>query len=262
MVVNFDLSFLESIIYAFFFALVRCSIFITTLPLVGSKSLPGTIKVLFIFILSLVGGFIIQPELGSIMREHSVLSITASQVLIGLIMGFIFRLVFEMFELAGRLISMASGFGFADQPGFASNQKNSMIGSLLYIFISLVFIASDGINLFVSTVFESFFLIHIPWSESLQRLFPDVISWMAGMFIQGMMLGLPVVSAVWGCTLMLSVLNKAAPALQVISVGFPLYIVCAIYFLWLTNPARNNDAIDLFESMHSLIFITLRGLSV
>lgn len=262
MVVNLAPPFIEGIMYAFFFALIRCSIFITTLPLVGGKSLPNPVKILFIVVLSVVGASIIHPDLDQVMMQHSVLSIAASQLLIGLLMGFIYRLVFEMFELAGRLISMAVGFGFADQPGFASNQKNSMIGSLLYIFISLVFIASDGINMFVSTVLESFYLIYIPWGDSLRSIFPDIISWMNSMFVQGMMLGLPVVSAVWGCTLMLSVLNKAAPALQVISVGFPLYIVCGLYFLWLTNQSRSEDVIDIFEAMHSLIFITLRGLSV
>lgn len=262
MAINLPPEFLEGVFYAFFFALIRCSIFIATLPLIGSKSLPSPVKIMLIFILSVVGAYIILPNLNAIMENHSVVSIAASQLLIGLLMGFIFRLVFEMFELAGRLISMAVGFGFADQPGFVGNQKNSMIGSLLYIFISLVFIASDGINMFVSTVFESFYLIHIPWGDSLIHIYPEVISWVSSMFIQGMMLGLPVVSAVWGCTLMLSVLNKAAPALQVISVGFPLYILCGLYFLKLTNQNRSEDALDLFEAMHSLIFVTLRGLSV
>ena len=262
MVVNFVPSFIEGIMYAFFFALIRCSVFITSLPLIGSKSLPNSIKTLFIFTLSVIGALIIHPQLPDIMANHSVFSIAASQLLIGLLMAFIYRLIFEMFELAGRLISMAVGFGFADQPGFISSQKNSMIGLLLYIFISLVFIASDGVNMFVSTVLESFYIVYIPWGDSLRSIYPDVVSWMGSMFVHGMMIALPVTSAVWGCTLMLSVLNKAAPALQVISVGFPLYITCGLYFLWLTNQNRSEDALDIFEAMHSLIFITLRGLNV
>ena len=262
MVVSLPPSFIEGVMYAFFFSLLRTSMFIVTLPLLGSQSLPNQIKVVFIFILSLIGAVIIYPRLPEIMAEHSVLSIAASQLLIGLLMGFIYRVVFEMYDLGGRVISMAVGFGFADQPGFAGGQKNSMIGTLLYIFVVLVFVASDGINMIVATLLESFYLIHIPWGDSLLHIYPEVVNWMGTMMQQGMMLALPIVSAVWGCTMMLSVLNKAAPSLQVISVGFPLYIVCGIYFLWLTNPNRNLDVIDIFESMNAILFMTLRGLSV
>ncbi len=262
MVIELNPDTIESLLYAFFLALIRCSIFIVSLPLIGSKSLPGQVKILLIIVLSIVGGMLIYPEIDDVLAQHSLFSLVASQLLIGFLMAFMFRLVFEMFEFAGRLISMAVGFGFADQPGFASNQKNSMIGSLLYIFIGLVFIASDGINMFVSTVLESFYLITIPWGASLASIYPDVISWMGAMFVHGMMLALPVVGAVYGCNLMLSVLNKAAPALQVISVGFPLYILCSLYFLWLTNIDRSKDALELFESMQLLIFETLRGLRV
>ena len=116
---------LEAWLAAFIFPLARILALVASAPVLGNKQVPARVKVGFAMLITFVVAptLNIQPdiEVGSGMG----LFILVQQILAGLAMGFSMRLIFTAIEMAGDLMGMQMGLGFASfyDPVNASNTQ-------------------------------------------------------------------------------------------------------------------------------------------
>jgi flagellar biosynthetic protein FliR len=84
------------------------------------------------------------------------LLILAQQMLIGFAMGFAMRLVFSAVDLAGNLISLQMGLGFASSYDPQTAGQTAVISEFLGLLALLVFMAINGHLMVIATLTHSF----------------------------------------------------------------------------------------------------------
>ena len=93
--------------------LLRIAAFVFVMPIFSSNHIPIKIKLSFIVLLTLV----IAPTIGEIPIADKIstntLMMAGNQVFIGVLIAFIFQLVFQIFICTGQMISAQTGLGFA-----------------------------------------------------------------------------------------------------------------------------------------------------
>lgn len=220
----------------FFYPFVRMLALMSTAPVFSEKSVPRQVKVGIAAILAVV----LAPTIGPVPPVPIVspggIWIIVQQVLIGGAMGFIMRLVFAAVQAAGEYISLQMGLSFASFFDPMAGGTTMVVGRLLNLLAMLLFLAFDVHLLLVSVLAESFQTLPIadaPWSAG---------GWMflvqggSQVFASGLMLSLPLVTALLILNLAMGILNRASPQFSIFAVGFPLTLLAGIAMLLLLIP--------------------------
>ena len=239
--------------------LFRVASFLMVIPIVGTQLVPMRVRLGLAFIITLV----VAPLLGPV-PQVDVLSfqafyITLQQVFIGTLFGFMFVLLMQVFVVAGQMIAMQMGLGFASMVDPSNGVSVAVLSQIYLIAVTLIFLAMNGHLVMIEVIVESFkawpisakvlgeggFGIDLLW-EMIMR-----ISWL---FISALLVALPLVSAVLIVNLSFGVMTRAAPQMNVFSLGFPIGILFGLMIVWVST----SQLIPQFERISEQTFLFLR----
>ena len=134
---------LFSWVTGFMWPLTRILGLLASAPVLSHKSIPVTYRVaLGVFITLIVApGLPPFPEQDPL--SWAGVLILVQQFLIGISIGFVMRLVFTGFELAGELMGMTMGLGFAAFFDPQTQGRSSVVSQFLLQLIGLLFLSHD-----------------------------------------------------------------------------------------------------------------------
>jgi flagellar biosynthesis protein FliR len=171
------------------------------------------------------------------------LLILVQQLIIGLAIGFSMRLVFSAVEIAGQLVGMSMGLGFASFYDPQSQGQSTAVNQFLVLLSMLIFLSLDGHLLIVTAVANSF--VTMPIAIGGSGINPlKIAMWGGGIFSSGLMLALPAVTALLITNMALGILTKTAPQLNLFGIGFPItlsigFVVLALSLPGMLKPIEN-----------------------
>lgn len=205
-------------------------------PIFSARSVPVRIRVLLALLISWILVPVIPAPPAVELISGAALFISASQIVIGLAMGFILQMVFSAFIIAGQSIAAAMGLGFASIIDPQNGMQVPVVSQMFLIMATLVFLALNGHLILIEVLANSFNNLPIgPVTLSPDSLWQLVI-WGSDMFAGGVLIALPAVAALLLVNLAFGVTSKAAPQLNIFAVGFPVMILVGMAFLILTLP--------------------------
>lgn len=170
------------------------------------------------------------------------------QILIGLLMGFMLRLVFSALTIAGENIAVTMGLGFAQITDPVNGVTVPIVSQFLTIAATLLFLALDGHLALINMLFDSFTYIPIGSTFQHQNALWDVVSWATNMFSGALMVAIPAITALLIANSALALMTRAAPQLNVFSVGFPITIILGLIVIALTLPSMATVFQNLLNS--------------
>ena len=233
---------------AFLWPFVRILALVASAPAFGDKSVPTRVKV------GLAGfvTIIVAPTLGA-MPQVTVFSsdglwIIVNQFLIGIALGFTMQIVFAAVEATGEIVGLGMGLGFATFFDIHASGSSAVLSRYMWAIATLTFLAFDGHLQMLSALIATF--QSVPISASL--LGPNGWRMLAGyggtILSAGLLLSLPVVTALLICNLALGILNRAAPQIGVFQVGLPLTMIVGLLLVQLMLPNMIPYFARLFDN--------------
>ncbi|NVM86782.1 flagellar biosynthetic protein FliR [Variovorax sp. SG517] len=227
---------LEGWMVAFLWPFVRMLALVSTAPIFGEAWVPRPVKVLIAAMLA----FVVSPTIGPL-PEVPVVSaggvwIIVQQVLIGVAMGFTVRLVFTAVLAAGEYIGLQMGLSFASFFDPMSHGSTMVVARLLNMLAMLIFLALDGHLLMVNALAQSFHTLPIADAPLAAGGWMFLVLAGAEIFASGLMLALPLITALLTLNLAMGILNRASPQFSIFAVGFPLTLLAGIFMLQLLMP--------------------------
>ena len=162
------------------------------------------------------------------------LLLIVQQTLIGIAMGLVLRVVFAALDLMGEIISLQMGLSFATFFDPVAGGQTAVVGEFLTLLATLVLLSLNGHLLMLDALARSF--EWLPVSATL----PHRGGWMilvrfgASIFASGLLMALPVVTALLITNIALGVLTRAAPQLNLFAIGFPITLTVGFGVLLLT----------------------------
>lgn len=208
---------------------------IAAAPLFNHTAIPNQVKLGLGITLTLI----IMPTLPPLPQfeifSFQGLLILVQQLIIGLAIGFSMRLVFSAVELAGQLIGMSMGLGFASFFDPQTQGQSIAINQFLVLLAMLIFLSIDGHLMIVTAVANSF--VSMPIAVGGGGVNPIKIAlWGETIFSTGLLLALPAVTALLITNMALGILTKTAPQLNLFGIGFPVTLSIGFLALALSLP--------------------------
>lgn len=223
-------------INAFLLPLARVLAMLAVAPVLGHQNIPMMVKVgLGACIAALIAPTL--PVLpAQLLTSWNGILVIVAQIGIGVAFGFMVRLIFAGIEFAGDLIGMQMGLSFATMMDPQSGGPNPVTSTFMGLIGSLVFLSIDGHLTMIAAISESFraFPIGMPTGGGL--LARDLAMMGGQVFSIAVHLSLPVVATLLICNLALGAMMRAAPQLNLMSIGFPISLLVGLWILWLCAP--------------------------
>ena len=230
--------------------------FLGAAPVFGNNAVPRRIK-LMVGLAVTLGLMLVVPSVPqAALDSWSGLLLIVQQTLIGIAMGLVLRVVFAALDLMGEIISLQMGLSFATFFDPIAGGQTAVVGEFLTLLATLVLLSLNGHLLMLDALARSF--EWLPVSATL----PHRGGWMilvrfgASIFASGLLMALPVVTALLITNIALGVLTRAAPQLNLFAIGFPITLTVGFGVLLLTL----GHLAPLLQHFYDVGFATLADL--
>lgn len=226
-------AFVGSLIWPF----MRIGAMMLAMPVIGTRLVPVRIKIIITMVISVMV-LPLLPELPEVeVLSLDGLFISLQQILIGLAMGFSMQLVFGALMIAGESIAMGMGLGFASMIDPTNGVNVPVISQFFIIIGTLIFLILGGHLMMIQLLVSSFQSLPIAPEGVGRDSFWSIIEWGSQMFIGAVWIAIPALIAMLVITLSMGVMTRAAPQLNIFSVGFPVTMFMGFIILMLTLPS-------------------------
>jgi flagellar biosynthetic protein FliR len=243
--VNFTEAQIQGQVASFIWPLLRISAMFVAVPLFSLRAVPARVRL----ILSVAMTFVVMPLLpvfpAADMFSYEGIRVAIAQVMIGLSSGFIVQLVFAAVVFAGQGVALSMGLGFASMVDPQNGQQVPVVAQLYVITSTLIFLGLDGHLLLIKMLLDSFTSLPIGIDGITKTNIWALIAWSSRMFAGGLLLAMPVIVSLLLVNISFGVATRAAPQLNIFSVGFPVTLMLGIVLIWLTLP----DVLDQFTGI-------------
>ena len=158
--------------------------------------------------------------------------------IIGIIMGFYLTLIFSTFSTAGQFFSLQMGLGASETFDPLSQIENPLMGQYFNLVSMLVFLVIGGFReLFLGGFWRSIQSINIAMLvDGRGPVINMMVSGLAKLFLDAMVISLPILGTLFLTSLSTGLISKAAPQINILSEGFPIAILTAYLLLFASLP--------------------------
>jgi flagellar biosynthetic protein FliR len=229
----------------FIWPLMRISAMFVAVPLFSIRAVPARVRLVLSVAITLVIMPLLPPLPAVEMFSYSGFMMALTQVIIGLTSGFILQLVFAAVVFAGQGVALSMGLGFSMMVDPQSGQQVPVIAQFYTVTTTLIFISLDGHLLLIQMLLDSFKSLPIGVDGIDKAGIWSIIIWSGRMFAGGLLLAMPVIASLLLVNVIFGVAARAAPQLQIFSVGFPVTLMLGILLVWKTLP----DVLDQFSGI-------------
>jgi flagellar biosynthetic protein FliR len=252
---QFYLSQFMPLLATFIFVLARLSGALVSIPFISSNFVNMRTKASLVLMLA----FIMTPMVVKIdidLLSLNAVIIVAVQIILGLVMGFVFTVVLNVFVLAGELISMQAGLNMAVMNDPVSNASVPIVSQIYYILASVLFFVLDLPLQIVTLLFKSFKTFPISNTLFSRDVFEDVAMLGDYFYKMSFQIALPIVVILFLIQIALGIMTKSAPQFNIFSIGFPIIILISMLMIW----GNLNGVHDHFNSLMNYALEVISGI--
>jgi len=241
---------LGSYLWPFF----RIAALVMAAPIFSSNFVNARSRLLIALAISIV----IVPTIPNVAPAVDPLSgdgllIVAHQILIGACMGFMLQLLFNAFIIAGQIVAMQMGLGFASMVDPQNGVTVPVISQFYLIFVTLVFISLNGHLILLQVLAESFITLPVATTGLPHTSFRDLVSQASWMYASGVLVALPAIGSLMMVNLAFGILSRAAPQISPFSIGFPMTIILGFAIMFVTLPTVAQHLLTMSDEMLQMI---------
>ncbi len=228
-----DINVSTSLLVAFLLATVRTSAWLVVVPAFGGRSVPTMTKVALSMALAFPVAHRLAPQAPDPQLGPMVSAILMN-VAAGLALGVVTLLLFAAIRGAGELVDYFGGFSLTQAYDPMSLQNDSVFGRVNDLLAVTLLFASDGYLVIVKGLLSSYDAFPLRGGSPLKVLEEMVTGDVGTFMLSALEIAGPLLAVLFMADAGLGLLTKAAPTLNVFSLGFPLKILITLSLIGVT----------------------------
>ena len=235
-----------------FWPLLRVLALISTAPILSERSVPKRAKLGLGLMITLAIAPMLPPHDVPIF-SYAAVWVAIQQMLIGIELGFTMQFAFAAVRTAGEIIGLQMGLSFATFVDPASHLNMPVLARILDMLVLLLFLTFNGHLWLISILVDTFHTLPIGGEPLNSNAFLALTRAGGLIFLNGLMLALPVITLLLTLNLALGLLNRMAPQLSVFVIGFPLTLTVGISLMAALLPLIAPFCEHLFSEVFNLL---------
>ena len=219
----------------FLICLARVMAIFSALPVFRGRQIPPQVKVGIGFGTALILFPLMAPYTPPFALTFPEFAlIIVNEVLIGMLLGLAARLVFTAISFAYTVIGFQMGFAAANIFDPQTTQQLSLMSQFANVIAILIFLSLDIHHLFFHVMVDSYRLLPPGMINLSGDAVPIVLEMTAHMFVLAVQISAPVLAILITSNMVLGLLARVFPQLNVFMLSFPVNIGLALFIIGLT----------------------------
>ena len=225
---------LITLLQAWMWPFLRIAGLVMTAPVIGTRTVPVRIRLMVAIAITALLSPVLPAQ--AVVEPFSAqgLLISIQQVLIGAALGLAVRIVFAMLEIAGQIVAMQMGLGFAAMVDPQTGSQVPVVSQFYMVMATLMYIGMDGHLMLFQVLADSFTHVPIAVGGIGRDGLSMILDWSAWLLTHAVLIAMPAMVALMIINLAFGVMARAAPQLNIFVVGFPVMIIVGTAFMLLT----------------------------
>jgi flagellar biosynthetic protein FliR len=216
---------MELDLYNWLLVFLRISAFLLVLPFFSATNFPVIMRVA----ISVLGALLLAPTLPPFplgrLPLFSLIGVMIQELSIGLLLGFVSRMVFYAADLAGNIIAMELGLNMGNIFDPLSQQNSPVPGTILFFLAAVVMLTLDLHHWMLAGFERTYAVLPMGGAHLNGALFSAVVGHSGKIFVVALQIAAPVLAVSFVVTLVFAVLSRAVPQMDVFILSFSFRII-------------------------------------
>ena len=243
---------------------VRIMSFIFVCPFFGGRQTPNMVKIGYGLLLSILlyGAVPFYPPDYNTVAGYTV--IVLKEAMVGLLIGLAVTLCQQITAFAGSVVDMQIGLSMVSMMDPATDQQVTITGSLYSQYLTIALIITGMYQYILRALVDSFTLIPINGAViHADRMVNVMLAFMKNYIVIGFRICLPIFIITFVTNVVLGVLAKVSPQMNMFSVGIQIKIVVGLVIMFITvtmlSDASNFIYINMKEMIQQFVYSMQSG---
>lgn len=212
--------------------LIRISGFVMTAPFFSYQSVPARMKAAISIVLSILVIQIIPVIPVSYSGVFGFSVLVLKELVVGMILGFMCNLCFYIVNFAGHIMDMEMGLSMATMFDPSTNMQVTVSGNIYNYFMMLLLVVTNMHYYIIRSIMDSFQYFNVGQAVFRGGLKDIMIDFMANYFLIALRIVLPIFCCMLILNVILGVLTKAAPQMNMFVVGIQIKLIVGL-IVWI-----------------------------
>jgi len=253
------LNFSTMDLYRVLLIMFRTGAFLMIVPVFGHTSIPRLLRVWLIIIFALmIFPSAVVSEIQPPTTTFQLAMVILIELATGFAMGFAVIILFSAVQFAGHMIGLQMGLAVASVIDPMGAGQISIIGEFYYLLSLLVFLLIDGHHYVIEALVRSFELIPLGGGVFGAGLGEYILALTGNLFIIAVKLAAPVIITLFIVNVVLGIVARTVPQMNVFIVGFPLAIGVGLITIRFSFPFLKTVLVTAFKGLEMDIINIIR----
>lgn len=239
----------ESWLWMLLLAAIRPGAAFFAAPLFGMVAVPMQVR----FVIAVAVGMAGMNAVPFTMPAGGIASITgfaivAGEVLAGVALGFAVQIGFSAAMVAGEMVGNAMGLGFAGMMDPQTGAPTPALAQFLSILGTFLFLAIGGHLALASIIVDSYRSLPVGQAWIGFDSMRGLVMFGGDMLAMGFAIALPVGFALILVQIVMGILARSAPAMNLFAVGLPATLLAGLVLIAVAAPAIGEGIIGAIEA--------------
>ncbi len=255
--INYDFSYGD--LEIFLLILVRVASFVYVCPFFGGRQTPNLVKIGFSFLLSVMLYGVSPFEAPDYNTVIGFTVIILKEVMAGFLIGYAVQICEQIASFAGTVVDMQIGLSMVSIMDPTTNEQVTITGSLYSQVLTMMLILTGMYQYILRALADTFKLIPINSAViNSDRLLESILVFLRDYIVIGFRICLPIFIITFITNVVLGVLAKVSPQMNMFAVGIQIKICVGLMIMFITvsmlNDASNFVFINMKELMEKFVY--------
>lgn len=244
----------------FLLILVRISAFVMAAPFFSTKNVPRRIRAGLSLFIAIFIMYTINPKQDyTYVTEIEYAILVLKEAITGILIGFSSNICSYIILFAGNIIDMDIGLSMATAFDPSSASTVTLTGQLYYYYVSIMLIVTGMYQYILMAIIDSFKIVPLTKINiSSSNMVVMMTKYMADLFTISFRIILPVFACTMTINLVLGIIAKVAPQMNMFSVGIQIKLLAGFFIIFITVFLLPDVSNFIFDEMKKMTVYTLR----
>ena len=214
--------------YNWMLVFMRISAFLLVLPFFSTVNFPHIMRVALGALTALLIAPLLPPFALGKLQFFALVGLLFQEISIGLLLGFVARMIFYAVELAGNIIATEMGLNLAQVMNPAEGQSTQAPGMILFFLATVVMLTLDLHHWILMGFERTYLVLPIGGAHLNGALFEEIIKQTARIFMIALQISAPMIAVSFVVTMIFAVLSRAVPQMNVFAESFGFRVAAGL----------------------------------
>lgn len=245
----------------FLLILVRISAFVLVAPFFNMTNTPIRIKTGFSIFLAFLLFQVVDLRTISYDTEIQYGILVLKEFMVGLLLGYFANICTAILNFTGQMIDMEIGLSMVNLLDPVSRTQTTITGNFYSNLVMLMLIITNMHHYILIAFVDTYKIIPIGEAIIRPEMYLIMVQFLIDYFIIGFRIVLPVFAASLLINIILGIMAKIAPQMNMFVIGMQLKIFCGLVVLFLMIGLLPNVSDFIFNEMDKMMKLIIRSMS-